>query len=154
MSIHKIVAAAGLSAFCLLAGPTGPMTRAFAVDTVTTKDAPDLSGPRARIAAKDWAGARVQLTKMIDAGVQHADVYNLMGYVSRQLGDFSTSLTYYGKALDFDPDHRAAREYLGELFLQTGQRAKAEEQLKQLDRLCPGGCEEREDLAKAIAAKT
>jgi hypothetical protein len=30
---------------------------------------------------------------------------------------------------------------------------KAREQLAELVRLCPGGCEEREDLEKAIAAK-
>jgi hypothetical protein len=30
---------------------------------------------------------------------------------------------------------------------------KAKEQLAVLNRLCPGGCEEREDLQKAINAK-
>ena len=33
----------------------------------------------------------------------------------RKTGDYTTSLSYYTKALDLQPDHKAAREYLGEL---------------------------------------
>jgi cytochrome c-type biogenesis protein CcmH/NrfG len=55
-------------------------------------------------------------------------------------------------AASFDADHKGAHEYLGELYVETGQLAKAREHLGVLGRLCPQGCEEREDLAKAIAA--
>jgi tetratricopeptide (TPR) repeat protein len=58
----------------------------------------------------------------------------------RKTGDFKTSLTYYTKALELEPDHKAAREYLGELYVETGNMAKAKEQLDVLARLCPGGC--------------
>ena len=51
------------------------------------------------------------------------------------------------------PEH-AAREYLGELYVETGNMEKAKEQLAVLAKLCPGGCEEREDLQKAINAKS
>ena len=51
------------------------------------------------------------------------------------------------------PDHKAAREYLGELYVETGHMEKAKEQLAVLTKLCPGGCDEREDLQKAIADK-
>ncbi len=64
-----------------------------------------------------------------------------------------SALTYYTKALALDPDHKGAREYLGELYVETGQLDKAKEQLVVLTRLCPTGCEELEDLQKAIAAK-
>ena len=84
---------------------------------------------------------------------QNADVYNLLGFTLRKTGDYKTSLTYYTKALDLQPDHKAAREYLGELYVETGHMDKAKEQLATLAKLCPAGCEEREDLEKAIAGK-
>jgi tetratricopeptide (TPR) repeat protein len=125
---------------------------ALAVDTVVSKDAPDLTVVRAKIKAKDFKSALVDLTGMIDKGVQHADVYNLLGFSLRKTGDYPKALTFYKKALDFDADHKGAHEYLGELYVETGQLPKAREHLAILERLCPQGCEEREDLAKAVAA--
>ena len=75
-----------------------------------------------------------------------------MGFSLRKTGDFPTALTYYKKALDFDVNHSGAREYLGELYVETGDLAKAREQLAVLEKLCPQGCEEREDLEKALAS--
>ena len=49
---------------------------------------------------------------------------------------------------------QGALEYLGELYVETGNMEKAKEQLVVLAKLCPGGCEEREDLQKAINAKS
>jgi tetratricopeptide (TPR) repeat protein len=127
---------------------------AFAVDTVVSKDAPDLTAVRAKIKAKDFKSALVDLNGMIDKGVQHADVYNLMGFSLRKTGDYTKALTFYKKALDFDADHKGAHEYLGELYVETNQMPKAKEHLAILEKLCPQGCEEREDLAEAIAAAT
>ena len=124
---------------------------AVAVDTITSKDAPDLTSVRAMIKAKDYQAALVELRKMADTH-QHADVYSLMGFSLRKTGDYPTALTYYHKALDFDANHRGAREYLGELYLETGDLSKAREQLAVLEKLCPQGCEEREDLEKALAS--
>jgi tetratricopeptide (TPR) repeat protein len=84
---------------------------------------------------------------------QHADVYSLMGYSLRKIGDYPASLTFYKKALDFDADHKSAREYLGELYVDMGDLPKAREQLAILTKLCPQGCEEREDLEKLLATK-
>ena len=126
---------------------------AFAVDNMESTDAPDLSSVRAKIKAKDYAAALTEL-KDIAEDTQQADVYNLLGYTLRKTGDFKTSLTYYTKALDLQPDHKAAREYLGELYVETGDLEKAKQQLAVLAKLCPGGCEEREDLQKAISAKS
>ena len=83
---------------------------------------------------------------------QHADVYSLMGFSLRKTGDYPTALTFYKKALDFDANHKGAREYLGELYVETGDLPKAREQLAVLEKLCPQGCEEREDLEKALAS--
>ncbi len=138
----------GLALLFTVAVAGGP---ARAVDTESSRDAPDLTKVRASIKAKDFASAQGELRRMIDGGVQHADVYSLMGFSTRNLGDYPSALTFYKKALDFDPDHKGAREYLGELYVKSGELAKAGEQLAALARLCPSGCEERDDLEKAIA---
>ena len=125
---------------------------AFAVDNMESTDAPDLTSVRAKIDAKDYAGALQELRDLAEDN-QQADVYNLMGFTLRKTGDYLTSLTYYTKALELQPDHKAAREYLGKLYIETGDMAKAEEQVSVLKQLCPSGCEELEDLQDAIAAK-
>ncbi|MBB3541348.1 MULTISPECIES: tetratricopeptide repeat protein [unclassified Rhizobium] len=125
---------------------------AFAVDNIESTTAPDLTSVRAKIEARNYAGALAELRDLADNN-QQADVYNLMGFTLRKTGDYRTSLTYYTKALELQPDHKAAREYLGELYVETGDLPKAEEQVALLKQLCPGGCEELEDLQKAISMK-
>lgn len=125
---------------------------AMAVDTTTSKDAPDLGKVRKRIEAKDWKGAIADLNALIDQGVQHADVYNLMGYSLRKNGELKTAYTFYRKALEFDPNHKGALEYLGELYVEMGEVAKARENVAKLQKLCPNGCEELADLQKAVAS--
>ncbi len=142
-------------ALCLAAAATalpGLAPAAFAVDTITSKDSPDLSAARQKIKAADWAGAIADLQGMIDKGVQHADLYNLLGYSLRKSGDLKTAYTFYRKALEFDPDHKGALEYLGELYVETGDIGKARENIARLQKLCPDGCEELADLEKAVAA--
>lgn len=138
-----IAAMAGL-AICMGMGP------ASAVDTVSDTTAPDLTAVRAKIKAKDWKPALAELMTISNTA-QHADVYNLLGFVNRNLGAHKTALTWYKKALDFDPDHKGAHEYLGELYVKTGDMAQARRHETVLVGLCPKGCEELEDLRKAIA---
>ena len=123
---------------------------ASAVDTVTSADAPDLTSVRAKIKSKDWPAALAELNTISNTA-QHADVYNLMGFVNRNMGENKTAFTFYKKALDFDPNHKGAHEYLGELYVKTGDLAKAREHEVVLVKLCPQGCEELADLRKAIA---
>ena len=135
----------------LLVGASVAATDALAIDTVTSRDAPDLTSVRAKIKAKDFKAAIVELTPMLETH-QHADVYNLMGFSLRKTGDYQQAYTFYRKALDFDPDHKGALEYLGELYVETGQIDKAKENVVRLKQLCPSGCEELADLEKAISA--
>src|SRR4029077_15320064 len=121
------------------------------VDTITSRDAPDLAAVRAKIKARDFKGALAELTPMLTT-YQHADVYNLMGFALRKTGDYQQAYTFYRKALDFDPNHKGALEYLGELYVETGQVEKARENVVLLKKLCPGGCEELADLEHAIAS--
>jgi Flp pilus assembly protein TadD len=142
-----------LGALALLATMSAVMPLpAYAVDEIEQTDAPDLTAIRAKIAANDYQGALADLRDLAQ-DVQQPDVYNLLGFTLRKTGDFETSLTYYNKALELKPDFKAAREYLGELYVQTGHMDKAGEQLASLRRLCPAGCEELEDLQQAINTK-
>jgi len=143
MRLPTLFALALLGGFCA--------TGALAVDNVTSSDAPDLASVRAKIKAQDYKAAIEELTPML-ASNQHADVYNLMGFSLRKTGDYKQAYTFYRKALDFDPDHKGALEYLGELYVETGQIDKAKENETRLKALCPSGCEELADLQKAIGS--
>lgn len=126
------------------------VTAAGAVDTVTSGAPPDLASVRAMIKAKDFKAAIDALTPMLDT-TQHADIYNLLGFAHRKSGDLKSAATFYAKALDFDPEHKGALEYQGEMFVQLGEIDRAQANLARLVKLCPSGCEEREDLEMAIA---
>ena len=134
----------------LLIAASAPFGGARAVDNITTSNAPDLTAVRAKIKAQDFKAALAELTPMLTT-YQHADVYNLMGFSLRKTGDTKQAFTFYRKALDFDPQHKGALEYLGELYVETGQLDKAREIVATLKRVCPNGCEELSDLEKAIS---
>ena len=57
---------------------------------------------------------------------------------------------YYLIGLELDPKHNGINEYLGELYLQTNRKEKAEERLKVLE-TC--GCEEYTELKDLIEGK-
>ena len=59
--------------------------------------------------------------------------------------------SHYREALRLDPKHRGANEYIGEAYVLVGNKAKAQEHLAALERICGKGCEEYQDLARAIA---
>ena len=128
-------------------------TSAFAADTAPSpQPAPDkLSAARAQIAAKNFPGAIDELKRTNDTG--DADWNNLMGYSLRKAPtpDFAGAEKFYDEALRIDPRHRGALEYSGELYLQTGDLARAEQRLAALDKACTFGCSEYSDLKKAIA---
>jgi tetratricopeptide (TPR) repeat protein len=142
-----------LLSLALLAGmalaPALTSSAAFAVDDDTSTGSVDLSSVRAKIEAGSYGAALDELRGLAE-DTQQADIYNLMGYTLRKTGDYATSLTYYTKTLQLQPDYRPAHEYLGELYVETGNVGKAREQLAVLVKLCPGGCEERQDLEKAL----
>ena len=108
------VCSASLLALCVLPALVSPVK---AVDTPTTREAPVLTAVRAKFKAKEFKAAIADLNVMIDNGVQHADVYNLLGFSLRKSGDPKTAYSFYKKALDFDPEHKGALEYLGELYV-------------------------------------
>jgi tetratricopeptide (TPR) repeat protein len=135
-----------LAVLCLalcLAPPVG------AVDMGLSEEA-DLGPARAAIEAEDWAGALALLEPIVAEDADNADALNLMGYAARNAGDLDRAASYYRAALIAEPEHLGALEYQGELFLMQGDRAGAEANLARLTELC-GACEEREELAAALA---
>ncbi len=91
------------------------------------------------------------LEQVVRDDARNADAFNYLGFAARNIGRYTESLEYYQRALAIDPDHKGAHEYLGELYLLTGDLAAAQQRLAKLEELCPTGCEELSLLAKRIA---
>ena len=135
----------------LLAAPVA----AFAAGSDSTPE-PQQADPykqaKELIDDEEYAEAIPLLQKSIKEKGEYADALNLLGYSNRKLGDKAKAMTYYTKALNMEPNHLGANEYLGELYIQMGQLDRAERQLARLDDLCAYGCEQREELARWIEA--
>lgn len=125
---------------------------ALAAERPSLRDAPDLTAIRALIKAEKFTDAIAELDKMVAFGADHADIYNLLGFSHRKSGDLAKAALNYDKALKLDSDHISALEYQGEMFVMMRDLDKARKNLARLVKLCPNGCEERDDLQKAIAA--
>ena len=104
------------------------------------------------IEAGDYSRAIGLLEKVIASDPQNADAWNFLGFSQRNLKRLDQALDAYRKALAIDPEHLGANEYLGELYLQTGDLEKAKERLEKLDDVCTFGCDEFDDLKQAIKA--
>ena len=93
-----------------------------------------------------------KLTKREDLGTRRADIYNLLGFSYRKLEnpELDKSFAAYMMALEIDPEHAGAHEYLGELFLMRDQKNQALKMLSILENLVGKNAEEYKDLLKAI----
>ncbi len=114
-----------------------------------------LAPARQAIAAKQWPKALDLLKAQLSQLQRNADLHNLLGFAYRKQAqpDLDKALDHYRQALDIDPGHRGAHEYIGEAYLMSKQPAKAREHLDTLKTLCGGtACEEYQDLAKALTA--
>ena len=90
------------------------------------------------------------LQKVVARDRGNADAYNYLAFSHRKLGRFDPAMSFYRKALAIDAKHKGANEYIGELFLELGNLAKAKEHLAKLDDICWLGCEEYDDLKAAV----
>ncbi len=102
------------------------------------------------IEAGDWNGAIKSLTAAAQRDSRNADIQNLLGYAYRKSGQLDPAFKHYQRALQLDPRHRGAHEYIGEAYLMVDNPAKAEEHLAALKKICLSVCEERDDLMKSI----
>lgn len=120
----------------------------------SAKQDPGYAEAKKLIEAGNYAAAVPLLEKVVAADPKNADALNYLGYSQRKSGNTEGALVNYQKALALDPKHRGANEYLGELYLEMGDVDKAKERLQVLDGACFFGCEEYDDLKKAIEAHT
>ena len=81
----------------------------------------------------------------------HADLQNSLGYAYRNLKQYDLAFKHYKRAIELDPRHRGAHEYIGEAYLMTGDLASAEKHLAALRQICLLPCEELKDLERAVA---
>jgi Flp pilus assembly protein TadD len=109
-----------------------------------------LAAAREAIAARRWDDALEALGRARDPS--SADWHTLMGLASRKRDrpDPEVAQRRHDEALRIDPDHRGALEHSGELALAKGDLRSAERHLERLVRLCPAGCEERDDLGREV----
>ena len=126
--------------------------------TVHAMGGPDpeeaLTDAVAAIERKDFDEAIQLLDVVLNEDSRNADALNWLGYSFRNKGDYPKALDYYRQALEVDPDHRGANEYIGEAFLDLKQPRKARQHLDRLAKLCGPGCEEYKDLKAAFEAYT
>jgi tetratricopeptide (TPR) repeat protein len=78
-------------------------------------------------------------------------VQTMIGFSLRNLGMVDEAIAYYTAALGTNPNLTTTRQYLGEAFLQKGDRAGAEQQLAEIARRCGISCADYKALAAAIA---
>ena len=95
--------------------------------------------------------ARKSLSKYVKAEKDDADGWSMYAFANRKLKKYDAAEKYYKKALNLDPDHKQALEYQGELFVELGDIASAENNLSLLAELCPNSCEEYVMLEKYIS---
>ena len=124
---------------------------AQAVDDPTPSVSSEHEAGRRAIEAKDWNAAIQALTAAEKRDTRNADIHNLLGYAYRKSGKLDFAFKHYDRALQLNPRHLAAHEYIGEAYLMANNPAKAEDHLAALKRYCSRMCQERDDLEKAIA---
>jgi Flp pilus assembly protein TadD len=118
---------------------------------LATRDT-DYAAALKAIEVKDWRGAVAKLELAERRNPDSADLQNFLGFSNRNLGRYDLAFKHYKRALELEPRHRGAHEYIGETYLMTGDLASAQKHRDLLKGICLLGCVELEDLEKAIAA--
>jgi len=82
---------------------------------------------------------------------QNADAYTYRGYAYQKLGDNKKARESYRTALGLNPQHLGANKYMGNLWLEDGNLARAMEQLQAMIYVCAGTyCAEVDELQNDI----
>lgn len=138
--------AATIGFLCWLALPGG----AFAVGSGDDGDSDvRLRQAVAAVEKQDYKKAVALLREVLNDDSGNADALNYLGYSYRKLGNNEWALTYYGRALQVNPDHEGANAYIGETWLELKQPDKAKAHLDRLARVCGTSCDAWRALKKA-----
>ena len=120
-------------------------------DGADVKLDPDYAAGKQAIDDKDWSVAIKSLNSAALRDTRNANIQNYLGYAYRNAGQLDLAFRHYQRALQLNPRHRGAHEYVGEAYLIVNNLAKAEEHLAALQKICLIPCEEYTDLKKKIA---
>jgi len=151
--MSRFVALICVSLLCAAIGVLAPIAAADPYEAdpdLAARDDDYAAGKRAT-EKKDWAEAVRRFKRAEMRHPDHADLQNILGFSYRNLKQYELALTHYRRAIELDPRHRGAHEYIGEAYLMTNDLPKAEQHLGALREICLIPCEEYEDLKKAIA---
>ena len=136
---------------CALAAPT-VVAEPYETNPDAAARDPDYAAGKQAMEKKDWPEAARRFAKAAAGDPDNPDLQNYLGYSYRNLKQFDLAFKYYKRAIELDPRHRGAHEYIGETYLMTGDVVNAEKHLAALREICLLSCEELEDLGKAIVA--
>ncbi|MCZ6813257.1 MAG: tetratricopeptide repeat protein, partial [Alphaproteobacteria bacterium] len=101
----------------VLAGPATANPEGFmatAPEAEASAAGSDYQAGQAAVEGGDYRGAIEHLMKAVAAEPDSADAYNLLGYTHRKLQNFPAAFASYEMALEIDPDHARAHQYIGE----------------------------------------
>ena len=105
---------------------------------------------RDRINIGQYDDALVQLRDAQAVFGPHPDVLTYIGFANRKAGNYTQAINYYSAALELQPDHVGANEYLGEYYVELGDMDAAYGQLAKLESICNFGCAETDELRSWI----
>jgi tetratricopeptide (TPR) repeat protein len=150
MRTVKWTAAALVAAVWLTLGPGTGAADPVEDTPAAVKLDPDYAAGKEAIAAGEWSTAITLLTSAALRDTRNADIQNYLGYAYRHAGQLDLAFRHYQRALQLNPRHRGAHEYIGEAYLIVHNLAKAEEHLAALQQICLIPCEEYADLKQKI----
>lgn len=113
----------------------------------------DVERAAAHVEGQEFTQARALLEPLVVRTPKDADAWSLLGFSLRKTGHLERARSAYARALELEPLHLGANEYAGEMWLEIGEVERARGHLAALETACPQGCEERGELAVALAGR-
>lgn len=152
MKLIPVLLVALLTSSVFAADSGGSDSSSSNYDQVINLDASkEMKEARALIAEAKYRSAVRKLNGIVRQEYRNADAWNLIGYSNRKMGKFKKAGKAYKKALKYNPEHKGALEYQGELFIETQRLDKALENRAKLAALCPTGCAQLDKLDLALS---
>jgi Flp pilus assembly protein TadD len=150
--VSRFAGLVGATLLCAASAAILPIATAdlYEADPDLAQHDADYAAGRRAVEAKDWAEAARLFKRAETRNPDDADLQNMLGYSYRNLKQYDLAFKHYRRALEIDPRHRGAHEYIGETYLLTGDLAGAQRHLAALKQICLMPCEELKDLERAI----
>lgn len=150
---HSVRRRAAIPALVITFALAAPFAAAepFETNPMAYLNDADYAAGKQAMDGKNWPEAAKRFELAARRDPDNADLQNYLGYTHRNLKQFDLAFKYYKRAIELNPRHRGAHEYIGEAYLMIGDLAGAEKHLAALREICLLPCEELGDLEKAVA---